>query len=139
MQHNQWRRPGTLPISFFLYIPEDLLHTREGAPVVVPRHKCTIHSDFLYTPTIDKLIETLHYSRMKFLNWLLPFLSLTSSCPPQPSQRPTAVVRFPLYRLSSYNTPSSSGNENKDSMSFSSLSSECHSHGGTFYLSFWLP
>jgi hypothetical protein len=56
---------------------------------------------------------------MKFLVWLLPFLSLTSSFPTKPSQRP------PLSNL-----PSSSGDENNDSTSFSSPSSEYHSRGG---------
>ena len=55
---------------------------------------------------------------MKFLVWLLPFLSLTSSFPTKPSQR-----------LPVSNLPSSSSDENNESTSYSSPSSEYHSRG----------
>jgi hypothetical protein len=79
-----------------------------------------IQTLYLFYIPIDRLIiEKLHCFRMKyFLVWLLPFLSLTSSFPTKPSQRP------PLSNL-----PSSSSDDNNDSTSFSSPSSEYHSRG----------
>jgi hypothetical protein len=56
---------------------------------------------------------------MKVLVCLLPFLSLTSSFPTKPSQRPP-----------SSNLPSTSGDETNDSTSFSSPSSDYHSRDG---------
>jgi hypothetical protein len=54
---------------------------------------------------------------MKFLLWFLPFLSLTSSFPTKPSQRPPS------------NLPLASSDEINDSTSFSSPLSEYHSRG----------